>query len=108
MGVLNNLLNGKRVRAVLFRGNEVALVLDDRTEVRIGWFDENGEPVKGRPGLVKVGASLNVQSMNQLIAEAAPTQRGIKQFGPTMTEADRRLAGAAAAQQRLLPPNYRY
>lgn len=104
MGVLNNLLNGKRIRAVLFRGNELALVLDDATEVRIGWYDENGEPVKGRPGLTKVGGSLNAQSVNQLITEPAPTRRGIK---VGTSDADRRLAAAARSQQHLLPTNYR-
>lgn len=99
MGVLHNLLAGKRIRAVLFRGNQVALVLDDGTETVIGWYDENGEPVKGRPGIVRVGARLNAQSMNQLIAEPSPTQAGGK--------ADRRFAAEALAQQHALPANYR-
>jgi hypothetical protein len=105
MGVLNNLLAGKSIRAVLFRGNQLAIVLDDNTEVSVGWFTEDGEPVKGRPGLCKVGARLNAQSMNQLIAEAAPTHR-LRPHGMP-SEADRRLAIAAASQQHLLPTNYR-
>lgn len=108
MSVLNNLLAGKSIRAVLFRGNQLALVLDDATEVVVGWFTEEGEPVKGRPGLVKVGAQLNAQSLNNLIAEAAPTQRTPKpEPGAPMSEFDRRIAAAAAQQQHILPANYR-
>lgn len=103
MGILNNLLAGKSIRAVLFRGNQLALVLDDTTEVCIGWFDENGEPVKGRPALLNVGARLNAQSVNQLITEPAPTRRTIPVGAAAF---DQHLAQAAARQQHLLPHNY--
>lgn len=106
MGVLNNLLTGKRVRAVLTRGNQLAIVLDDNTEVVLGWFTEEGEPANGRPALCRAGGRVNMQSVNQLIAEAAPTQRSRMVGG--MTAVERRAATVASAQQHLLPPNYRY
>lgn len=67
MSDLTRLLRGKKVAAVFTNGHVLQIRTEDGAELNIGWLDDNGEPIKGRPTVARHGFRLDVRGIKDLI-----------------------------------------
>lgn len=66
MADIHDRLAGKRIAEVLHNGMALNIRTHDGADVLIGWVDENGRPVKGRPALLQSGARIKVAGLKEL------------------------------------------
>ncbi len=66
-GSITAALRGKLVRYCASNGHILVITLNDGSELRVAWVDDNGDPIKGRPVVEGSGVRMKAERMQDLI-----------------------------------------
>jgi hypothetical protein len=64
---LTNRMRGKQIAAVMTNGRTLLIRLEDGSEIKIAWVNDNGEPLQGRPFIESTGVRLKCEGMREII-----------------------------------------
>ena len=59
-------LRGKKLADIICNGHLLKICTDDGAEITLGWLDDNGKLIKGKPAIVTTGVRIHAPGIAQL------------------------------------------
>lgn len=64
---LTRQLRGQRIAYLATNGRLLSIQLDDGQEIVVGWVDDNGKPISGKPVIERRGRRVNARGLADML-----------------------------------------